>query len=155
MASDMRTFLDGQDVVVGLDASCKRSVLHKLADHVSGRFALDAKNVLESLLAREQLGSTGVGHGVAIPHARADVTELVGVLARLSAPVDFDAIDDQPVDLVFLLLAPQSAEGEHLRALSRVSRLVRSAENRRAMRGAEDSEALFAIAAGSSAARAA
>ena len=99
------------------------------------------------MLEREQLGSTGVGKGVAIPHGKIEgLSSVVGVLARLEAPVDFDAVDDQPVDIAFLLLAPANATAAHLKALAKVSRLLRDDDAREALRGAETAEALFAIA---------
>ena len=102
---------------------------------------------MSTLLEREQLGSTGVGDGVALPHGKIEgLGKIVGVLARLEAPVSFDALDDQPVDLVFMLLAPANATAAHLKALAKVSRLLRDEDAREALRGADSAEALFAIA---------
>ncbi len=155
MSNEIRNFLAPEDVVVGLEADCKRSVLKRLSEHAARRLDLDPGSLLDSLLEREQLGTTGIGSGVAVPHTRAEVGSLRAVLARLNRPVDFDAIDDRPVDLIFLLLAPEQATAEHLKALSRIARLVRSNRIQSAMRGANDAHALYAVAIGESDAEAA
>jgi len=108
---------------------------------------IPAADILATLMEREQLGSTGVGEGVAIPHGKIEgLDKITGVLAQLEQPINFDALDDQPVDLVFLLLAPANATAAHLKALARVSRLLRDRQSRAALRGAETADALFAIA---------
>ena len=97
-------------------------------------------------MERERLGSTGLGEGVAVPHCKIDGLDKVrGIFARLETPVDFDALDANPVDLVFLLLAPANATAAHLKALARVARLLRDPENREALRAADSVEAVFAI----------
>ncbi len=102
--------------------------------------------VLEGLLAREAAGSTGVGHGVAVPHARLEgLTRMRGVFLRLDQPVDFEAVDDQPVDLIFALFAPPNASSEHLRALARVSRLLRQGDLREHLRQAHTPDAIHAL----------
>jgi len=107
--------------------SSKRKLLQILAEHASVASGLDARDIFERLHAREQLGSTGVGHGVAIPHAKdPKLDRIYGVFVVLGAPVDFEAVDDLPVDLVFMLLAPEGAGTDHLKALARVSRLLRN-----------------------------
>lgn len=114
-------------VIVNLKATSKKQVLQDLADIAGRALDEDPANLFEKLMAREKLGSTGIGRGVAIPHAKLDETEGVsGFFARLDQPVDFDAVDDQPVDLVFLLLAPVNSSGLHLKALARISRLLRN-----------------------------
>ncbi|WOI52895.1 PTS sugar transporter subunit IIA [Parvularcula sp. LCG005] len=155
MSSEIRSFLSSENVIVSMEASCKRSVLKQLAAHAQKTMGLDETSLLDSLLEREQLGSTGIGRGVAVPHARAEISQMRGIFARLAQPVDFDSIDDRPVDLVFLLLAPERADADHLKALSRVARLLRSDEVQDAMRGAADAEALYAIAVGDADAQAA
>jgi len=118
-----------------------------MAEVASTLVDADAEAINEALMAREQLGSTGVGEGVAIPHGKIDgLSKIVGVLARLEEPVDFDAVDDQPVDLLFLLLAPEAATAAHLKALAKVTRLLRDENARAALRGADTAEALFAAA---------
>ncbi len=148
MTYDIESFLAPENVLVGVQAGCKRSVLKQMAAHAAKTLGIDDKGLLDALLEREQLGSTGIGRGVAVPHGRTDLRELRGILARLDTPVDFEAVDDHPVDLVFMLLAPHQADGEHLKALSRVARLLRSEQVQRAMRGASTAEALHAIAIG-------
>lgn len=139
--------MSADGVIPDLKARSKREVLSALAERASALTGAPAEVIRDTLLDREQLGSTGVGKGVAIPHGKIDgLTHVVGVLARLDAPVDFDAVDDQPVDLVFLLLAPTNASAAHLKALAKVSRLLRDEEARQALRGAKTAEALFAIA---------
>jgi len=106
------------------------------------------RTILEILQQREKLGSTGVGNGIAIPHGKLPkLSKLFGLFARLERPVDFEALDGQPVDLVFLLLAPEAAGADHLKALARVARLLRDAEVARKLRDSRDAEALYAVLA--------
>ncbi|MGE0410324.1 MAG: PTS sugar transporter subunit IIA [Amphiplicatus sp.] len=143
----LEELLTAEGVIPNLKAKCKRDVLSSLAARASELLGIPADAIREKLLEREQLGSTGVGKGVAIPHGKIEgLRSVVGLLARLETPVDFEAVDDQPVDLVFLLLAPENATAAHLKALAKVSRLLRDEEARAALRGAETGEALFAIA---------
>ncbi len=105
----------------------KPELLERLARHAGKAFGLDPEAILETLSHRESLGSTGLGNGIAIPHGKlAGLTRVVAVFARLETPVEFDAVDDQPVDLVMALLAPLGAGAEHLKSLSRVARLLRT-----------------------------
>jgi PTS system nitrogen regulatory IIA component len=98
------------------------------------------------LIERERLGTTGVGNGIAIPHGKlSNLDRLYGLFARLERPVDFNAIDEKPVDLIFLLLAPETAGADHLKALARVSRLLRDASICEKLRGTETSDALYAL----------
>lgn len=113
----------------------KRQVLRDLAARAATVLGLDKGKLLNALLERERLGPTGIGHGIAIPHAKLeDLTRVVGLFARLDRPVDFDAVDDQPSDLVFVLLAPLKADTESLKALARISRLVRDPNLRERLR---------------------
>ncbi|MEI8151834.1 MAG: PTS sugar transporter subunit IIA, partial [Hyphomicrobiales bacterium] len=106
------------------------------------------KAILEILLQREKLGSTGVGNGVAIPHGKlAKLGSVFGLFARLERPVDFEALDGQPVDLIFLLLAPEGAGADHLKALARVARLLRDPEVAHKLRNSHDADALYAVLA--------
>ena len=108
------------------------------------------------LLERERLGTTGIGNGVAIPHGKlADIKKLHGLFARIEAPIDFDAIDEQPVDLIFLLLAPEGAGADHLKALARVSRLLRDREVCDKVRGTDSAEAIYALLTNAAASQAA
>lgn len=143
----LEDLLSADGVIPNLKARCKREVLAALAERAAALTGVPADRICATLSEREQLGSTGVGKGVAIPHGKLEgLGSVVGILARLETPVDFDAVDDQAVDLVFLLLAPANATAAHLKALAKVSRLLRDDEARAALRGAETAEALFAIA---------
>jgi nitrogen PTS system EIIA component len=133
-------------VVPHLKAASKKQALQDLARHACSIAGVDERSIFDALLERERLGSTGVGLGIAIPHAKlSGLTELHGVFARADSPIDFDAIDEQPVDLVFLLLAPESAGADHLKALARVSRLLRNHDVCEKLRGAESAEAIYAL----------
>ena len=144
----LEELLSPQGVIHNLRAKCKREALQALAERAGSLVGRPASDILTTLLEREQLGSTGVGDGVALPHGKMEgLGKIVGVLARLETPVSFDALDDQPVDLIFMLLAPANATAAHLKALAKVSRLFRDEDARDALRGAETAEALFAIAA--------
>ncbi|SNT68363.1 PTS sugar transporter subunit IIA [Amphiplicatus metriothermophilus] len=139
--------LSADGVLFNLKARCKREALGLLAEKAAALTGASADAVRATLLEREQLGSTGVGAGVAIPHGKIEgLSRVVGVLARLETPIDFDSVDDQPVDLIFLLLAPANATAAHLKALAKVSRLLRDEHVRATLRGAQTAEALFAVA---------
>ncbi len=143
----LEEILAPEAVIPNLKARSKREAIAQLADAAHALTGVDAALIRDTLLERERLGSTGVGRGVAIPHGKIEgLPGVVGVLARLDSPVDFDALDDQPVDLVFLLLAPSHASAAHLKALAKVSRLLRDEKSREALRGAKTAEAMFAIA---------
>jgi len=132
-----------------LAVSSRKQALQALSEIAAKYAPVKARDILERVLERERLGSTGVGHGVAIPHARIDGIERVyGVFARLRNPVDFDAVDAKPVDLIFMLLAPESSNAEHLKALARVSRLLRREDMRERLRSAPDEDALIAVLGG-------
>ncbi len=140
--------LDPRAITPRLSAKTKRQALSLVAETAARRFGLDAGEVLEGLLAREQAGSTGVGSGVAVPHARlAGLDRMRAVFVRLETPVDFDAVDDQPVDLLFALFAPPDAGADHLRALARVARLLRQNDLREQLRHAHASDAVYALLA--------
>lgn len=129
-----------------LKATSKKRLLQDLAEFAEQIYGLPSETVYKSLMDREALGPTGVGRGVAIPHARfAGVTEVIGLFARLEKPVDFDSIDRQPVDLVFALFAPEAAGAEHLKALARVSRTLRSDSVCAKLRSTFDATAIYAI----------
>ncbi|CAN1566535.1 PtsN Phosphotransferase system mannitol/fructose-specific IIA domain (Ntr-type) [Caulobacteraceae bacterium] len=126
----------------------KRQVLSAVADIAARSFGLRAEDVLDALLEREAAGSTGVGHGVAVPHARLKgLPRLRGVFMRLEQPTPFESVDEQPVDLVFALFAPVDSDTEHLRALARVSRLLRQRDLRLQLRQARTAESIYALLA--------
>jgi nitrogen PTS system EIIA component len=141
--------LDRSAISLRVSATDKRKALAVIAEIAARSFGLDAGHVLDALCEREHAGSTGVGHGVAAPHARVEgLTRIRGVFVRLEHPVDFDSVDDQPVDLIFALFAPKEASGvEHLRALARVSRILRQADLRQQLRQARTADAIHALLA--------
>jgi len=144
MPMEIRELIQPDHVLDRLEARDKEQLLAEIARRAAEAAGLDPKAVLAALSAREALGSTGVGHGVAVPHARiAGLRRLVGLFARLSRAVDFAAIDDQPVDIVFLMLIPAEAGNEYLAALSAVSRRLRDREVLRRLRAADGSAVLY------------
>jgi PTS system nitrogen regulatory IIA component len=139
-----------------LGASSRKQVLQALSEIAAHKTGMEARVIFENVLQRERLGSTGVGQGVAIPHARlTGINEVTGFFARLKNPVDFESIDGRPVDLVFMLLAPADAGAEHLKALARVSRLMRREDVRERLRAAPDLVAMRALLVGTPASDAA
>jgi PTS system nitrogen regulatory IIA component len=139
--------LDRNAIALRVSAANKRKALAVIAEIAARNFGLDAGHVLDALTDREQAGSTGVGHGVAAPHARLEgLTRLRGVFVRLDHAVEFDSVDDQPVDLIFALFAPKESAGvEHLRALARVSRILRQSTLRQQLRQARTADAIHAL----------
>ena len=132
-------------VVPQLRISNKKAALQELARRAAAMTGLPERRIHDTLTERERLGSTGIGRGIAIPHGKfAELTRPYGLFARLERPIAFDAIDNQPVDLVFVLLAPESG-ALHLRALARVSRLLRDAAICQKLRGTDKAEALYAL----------
>jgi PTS system nitrogen regulatory IIA component len=143
---ELSDILGVEAVRAPLKASSKKRLLQELAELAEGLYALPSETVYKALLEREALGPTGVGRGVAIPHARfPGVVRVLGLFVRLDKAVDFEAIDRQPVDLVFTLLAPESAGADHLKALARVSRTLRSEAVCTKLRSTFDPSALYAI----------
>ena len=135
-------------VIPALRVNSKKQILQELASKAAELCGQSERTILEILQQREKLGSTGVGNGIAIPHGKLPkLGKLFGLFARLERPVDFEALDGQPVDLVFLLLAPQAAGAAHLKARARVARLLRDAENARKLRQSRDVAALYAVLA--------
>ncbi len=133
-------------VVADLKATSKKHLFHELSRLASDVCGLPARAIFDAVLERERLGSTGVGGGVAIPHARlVGLPRICGIFARLETAIDFEALDDQPVDLVFMLLAPDDAGADHLKALARVSRVLRRLEVRERVRAAPNADAIRAL----------
>ncbi|MCJ2008473.1 PTS sugar transporter subunit IIA [Methylobacterium sp. E-041] len=153
----MLEFLDPDSVVPSLRARAKKQVLQDLAAQAVRRLpALDARDVYETLLQRERLGSTGIGDGVAIPHGKLPgLDRLFGLVARLDRPVDFESLDGRPVDFAFLLLAPEGAGADHLKALAQVARILREPGILDRIRAARDGHALYALLTHTSASQAA
>ena len=143
---DIGDWLDRSSIVYRSSADSKRQALSVAADAAAKAINLKAPAILEALMERERHGSTGVGRGVALPHARLPGLEkMKAVVVRLEKPVAFDAMDDQPVDILFALFAPETAQTEHLRALARVSRLLRQGEVREQLRQARSPDAIYAV----------
>ena len=141
-------FLTPEAVVPAMRVPGKKQALQEIAAKAAVLTGQSERAILEILLQREKLGSTGVGNGVAIPHGKlAKLANVFGLFARLERPVDFEALDGQPVDLIFLLLAPEGAGADHLKALARVARLLRDQDIARKLRESRDAEALFAVLA--------
>ncbi len=153
---EISDLLSTEGVISNLKVSGKKQALQELAAKAAQLTELPERAIFDILLERERLGTTGVGGGIAIPHGKLPALErLYGVFARLDHPVDFDAIDEQPVDLFFLLLAPESAGADHLKALARVSRLLRDKMVCDKLRGSDNSDALDALLTEPTASRAA
>ena len=133
-------------IIPKLAAKTKKHVLQDLAEKAAALTGLDGRDILEALLQRERVGSTAVGRGIAIPHGRlAGLQRIVSVFARLEQPVDFEAPDEEPVDLIFVLLAPEQAGADHLKALARVSRLLREPQTIERLRASHDRATLYSI----------
>jgi PTS system nitrogen regulatory IIA component len=143
---DIADLISPAAVVARLRVGSKKQLLQELAKRAAELSGFAERQIFDILLERERLGSTGVGNGIAIPHGRLPgLTRLHGLFARVEPAVDFDAVDEQPVDLVFLLLAPEGAGADHLKALARVSRLLRDRQVCEKLRGAESADALYAL----------
>jgi nitrogen PTS system EIIA component len=143
---ELTDLLTPESIVANLKATSKKQALQELSKRIAEVIDHDERDIFDILLEREKLGTTGVGDGIAIPHGKLESLEkLHGFFARLERPVDFDSIDERPVDLIFLLLAPESAGADHLKALARVSRLLRDKTNCDKLRGSDNPEALYAL----------
>ncbi len=142
---EMRDLLTSpQAVVVGLDVSSKKQAFQHLSKVAARQSGATDRMVFDMLTERERLGSTAVGHGVAIPHARPEgIDRIYAVFAQLADPIPFDAPDDQPVDLIFLMLAPAGEGADHLKALARVARSMRNAELCSKIRAAGSASMIF------------
>ncbi|MEC7122943.1 MAG: PTS IIA-like nitrogen regulatory protein PtsN [Pseudomonadota bacterium] len=143
-------------VIAGMRATSKKQALQELARRSAEVSGLEQREIFDILLERERLGTTGIGRGIAIPHGKHDrLNGLVGVFARIDKAIDFDAVDGEPVDLLFLLLAPPSAGADHLKALAKVSRTLRDQTICTQLRGCEDADGIYALLAGTSTSNAA
>ncbi|MQX37253.1 PTS IIA-like nitrogen regulatory protein PtsN [Roseospira navarrensis] len=143
---DIADLISPDGVMVPLKVTSKKQALQALSHRAADLTGQNERVLFDVLLERERLGTTGVGNGIAIPHGRLPaLSGMYGVFARLARPINFDSIDEQPVDLIFLLLAPESAGADHLKALARVSRLLRDRGMCDKLRGAETPEALYGL----------
>ena len=135
-------------ILPALKVNTKKQVLHELAARAAMLSGQSERAIFDVLMQREKLGSTAVGNGIAIPHGKMPgLARLFGLFARLDRPIDFEALDNQPVDLIFLLLAPEGAGADHLKALARVARLLRDPSIAHKLRGSHDAESLYAVLA--------
>ncbi|AYC99412.1 PTS IIA-like nitrogen regulatory protein PtsN [Neorhizobium sp. NCHU2750] len=133
-------------IIPALKVTSKKQLLQELAVKAAKLTGVSEREIFDVILQRERLGSTGVGHGIAIPHGKlAGISSIKGIFARLESPVDFEALDDEPVDLVFLLLAPEGAGADHLKALSRIARVLRDQELVGKLRQTESASAIYAF----------
>jgi PTS system nitrogen regulatory IIA component len=143
---ELADLITPKSVVANLKATSKKQALQELSRRMAEITGLPERDIFDVLLERERLGTTGVGMGIAIPHGKLPgLTRLYGMFAKLERPIDFEAIDDQPVDLVFVLLAPESAGADHLKALARISRLLRNRAICEKLRGSDSADALYAL----------
>ena len=135
-------------VIPALKASSKKQAIQELAARASVLTGQTERAIFEVLLQREKLGTTAVGYGVAIPHGKLPTLgKLFGMFARLERPIDFEAMDGQPVDLIFLLLAPEGAGADHLKALARIARLLRDQDVAKKLRASRDAQAIYSVLA--------
>jgi PTS system nitrogen regulatory IIA component len=143
---EISDLLAPEAVFPSLKAHGKKQLLQELAERIAPFCDVPERRVFETLIERERLGSTGMGQGIAIPHGRlAGLRKITGMFARLETPIAYDAVDNQPVDLVFLLLAPEGAGADHLKALATVSRLLRNQQTCEKLRAAKGAEVLYAL----------
>lgn len=142
----MIQFLNAQGVMADLKVGDKKTLLALMASQAAKITGLHERVILDAVVAREKLGSTGVGKGIAIPHARLkDCPRVIGLFAQLHQPIGFESLDDQPVDLVFMLLSPDTAGADHLQALASISRLLRDGAQAERLRGATSADAILAL----------
>jgi len=147
--NDLSDIISAEAVDAGLQSANKKGLFHQMATASARITGLETKRILSALLEREKIGSTGFGGGVAIPHAKIDgIDKVFGYFARLANPLDYQAVDRMPVDLVFLLLSPPDAGADHLKALASVSRMFRDRQTLAKLRGARSKDALFALLSG-------
>jgi PTS system nitrogen regulatory IIA component len=144
--TELSDIIEARAILPGVKAQGKKQLLQELAQVLAKQLGIESRVIFETLLTREKLGSTGIGQGIAIPHGKMPaLTRVHGLFARLVTPIDYDALDGQPVDLVFVLLAPDHAGADHLKALARISRLLREQETVAKLRGTASAEGLYAI----------
>ena len=142
----LNDILTPASVFPALRVGSKKQALQELSARAAELLKRDEREIFETLNQRERLGSTGVGNGIAIPHGKlVNIHSIVGIFARLEQPVDFEALDDQPVDLVFLLLAPEGAGADHLKALSRIARVLRDHDLVAKLRATDSASAIYAF----------
>jgi PTS system nitrogen regulatory IIA component len=147
---ELSDILAGDSVDARMNVANKKALFQQLAAAAARQTGLGTKDIVSSLSERERLGSTGFGGGIAIPHGKIDgIPRVYGYFARLTSPIDFQSVDNLPVDLVFLLLSPPDAGADHLKALAKVSRALRDRETLAKLRGARSRDAIYALLSGS------
>lgn len=138
--------MSGNSVFVGLKANSKRQLLQELADKAAEVTGISDRTVFDTVLERESLGTTGFGNGTALPHGRfAELDKIYGFFAKLASPVDYDAVDGKPVDLVFMLLSPESSGADHLTALAQASRILKDESIRSKIRQISSAQEIYAL----------
>lgn len=143
---DLGDLIAPKDVFAAMRVNSKRQLLQDLAERAADKTGMGSRQIFDTLLQRERLGSTGVGNGIAIPHGKLPgLKAITGIFARLEKPIDFEALDDQPVDIVFLLLAPEGAGADHLKALARIARVMREPEQVDKLRETSDPAAIYTL----------
>jgi PTS system nitrogen regulatory IIA component len=153
---DIADMIEPSAIIARLRVTSKKQALQELAKRAAEITGQGERAIFEVLIERERLGTTGVGNGIAIPHGKLpDLDRLYGLFARLETPIEFDAIDEQPVDLICLLLAPETAGADHLKALARISRLLRDPTMCEKLRGSDSADAIYALLTESAASHAA
>ena len=141
---DLGDILTRDGIVLSLQGKTKKLVLQELSERAAAITRLSQRDIYDALLQRERLGSTGLGRGIAIPHVKLhNLDRITCLFARLDDPIDFESLDNEPVDLIFLLLAPEHASGDHLKALARISRLLREPSALERLRSARDKLGLY------------
>ena len=143
---DLSDLVSHDGVLPSLKVQSKKQAIQEISARAAKVTGLSERDIFDTLQQREQLGSTGIGHGIAIPHGKlASIKKVVGIFAGLERPVDFDAIDDQPVDLIFALLAPEGAGADHLKALALVARFLRDPAVSANLRACRDADAAYSV----------
>lgn len=143
---DLSDLITPEAILPSTKVSSKKQILQELSERAAELTGLPERQIFDVLLQRERLGSTGVGQGVAIPHGKLPgLDRIYGLFARLDKPINFDSMDDQPVDLIFLLLAPEGAGADHLKALARIARVLREPGIAKKLRGCRDAAGLYAL----------
>jgi PTS system nitrogen regulatory IIA component len=142
----LKDLITDQAIIPALKVSSKKAALQELSERAAAISGLSAREIFDAMLQRERLGSTGVGNGIAIPHGKLSrVDKIFGVFARLDRPIDYDAQDGAPVDLIFMLIAPESAGADHLKALARIARVLRDSAFTARLRATKDPAALYLL----------
>ncbi|MEJ8476526.1 PTS IIA-like nitrogen regulatory protein PtsN [Roseibium algae] len=143
---DLGDLLKKEAVIAGLKAKSKKQAIQEMSAKAAELTGLSEREIFDTLLQRERLGSTGVGNGIAIPHGKLiRLDGIAGFFARLDKPIEFDALDDQPVDLIFLLLAPEGAGADHLKALARIARQLRDSAVTKGIRASTDAGEIYSL----------